>query len=135
MPLQALNTLVQAWRLLVAFLGAGHLAVGIMMLADGPSGLIGPVFSATDSLPWWTWGAWAAASGIAVLVPRFAVIGLCGTVAWYALWASLLLVGIVTQGGPLYAIPVYVLLTSLHVLVLMIDRIIRNMQRPVQARG
>ena len=103
----------RSWRLIVLAAGITHALIGLTFLVAGRN-LVGPVFDNADGIPAVVWGLWALASGVAICWRRTRFAGLCATAAWYALWGTVLALGIIQAGGPFYAVPVYIFLILLH---------------------
>lgn len=120
MPTQSTHLLRAGRDLAIRIAGGCLTLVGLVMIANGPNGLNSGVFTASRFLPWWVWGSLAATAGLLTLLPHTRSIGLRLTVGWYALWGVILCIGAVQTWRSLYAVPIYLLLVCLHVLLVVL---------------
>jgi hypothetical protein len=103
----------RASTFLLVAAGVAHVLVGATFLLFDTN-LLGPVFERANDIPSEVWGGWALLSGAAVFPHRTRVAGLLATGCWYTLWGAVLIVGVIDNGGPYYAVPVYLLMIVLH---------------------
>lgn len=110
----------RAWHLLLVTAGIAHVLVGFTFLLTSNQ-LEGPVLGRAGSIPNPVWGLAAVIAGVLICVPVARFAGLVATSVWYAVWAAFVIVGVLENNGPFYAVPVYLFLIVLHSTFAVID--------------
>lgn len=123
---------LRAWTVLILMTAVAQIATGVLLLLSGADGFRGPIFSNSDFIPWWAWGATSVATGL--LLPFAGLlrnIGATVAVVWYGMWWGLLGAAILMPHPeavhyPLYPLAVYGFLTGLHILLWAVEFISSN---------
>lgn len=117
------------WRALIWFAALAQVLIGATLLWKGEHGFDPHVFRDSILIPWWLWGTWAIAGGLAMpWVGMLRNFGVTVTVIWYGLWWALLTSGILKAPDfvATYPIVVYGFLTAIHIILWAVEFLSAN---------